>query len=113
MCGIAGRASTTPETDRSWLPVARDMLTHRGPDDAGLWWSDDGRVGLAHRRLSILDDPPWGTSQCTSRSAGCQSCSNGESSHNYAELRQDRAARPWVSLRVSSKVLCGLCPVGR
>lgn len=30
-------------------------MRHRGPDHQGEWWSEDGRVGLAHRRLSILD----------------------------------------------------------
>ena len=30
-------------------------MIHRGPDDSGAWFSDDGRVGLAHRRLSIID----------------------------------------------------------
>ncbi len=31
----------------------RDTLTHRGPDDAGLWV--EGPVALGHRRLSIID----------------------------------------------------------
>ena len=30
-------------------------MVHRGPDGAGLWIADDGRVGLGHRRLSIVD----------------------------------------------------------
>jgi asparagine synthase (glutamine-hydrolysing) len=30
-------------------------MTHRGPDDAGEWWSADGQVGMAHRRLAIID----------------------------------------------------------
>ena len=33
----------------------RDTMVHRGPDGAGVWVSDDGRVGLGHRRLSIID----------------------------------------------------------
>ena len=63
MCGIFGvvyRDAQQP-IDDSRLAAARDTLTHRGPDEAGLW-SKRG-VGLAHRRLSILDlehgQQPW------------------------------------------------------
>ena len=31
------------------------LIAHRGPDDAGLWTHERGHVGLAHRRLSIID----------------------------------------------------------
>ena len=55
MCGIVGIVSNISQTQRSWLSIGRDTMTHRGPDDAGEWWSDDGRVGLAQRRLSIID----------------------------------------------------------
>ena len=30
-------------------------MHRRGPDGAGVWWSEDRRCGLGHRRLSILD----------------------------------------------------------
>jgi asparagine synthase (glutamine-hydrolysing) len=55
MCGLAGIASRASIASRDWLIAGRDAMEHRGPDDAGLWWSADGRVGLAHRRLSIVD----------------------------------------------------------
>ena len=32
-----------------------DAIVHRGPDDSGDWLSADGRIGFAHRRLSIVD----------------------------------------------------------
>jgi len=56
MCGICGIA--VPEkyhrqVDSDLLVRMRDAMTHRGPDDAGLLI--DGAVGLAHRRLSIVD----------------------------------------------------------
>src|SRR6185295_16603475 len=56
MCGICGVAipkNSNATVDRSMLLAMRDTLTHRGPDDAGVFV--DGRVGLAHRRLSIVD----------------------------------------------------------
>ena len=42
MCGIVGIASNIPQTQRAWLAIGRDAMTHRGPDDAGEWWSVDG-----------------------------------------------------------------------
>jgi asparagine synthase (glutamine-hydrolysing) len=56
MCGICGIA--IPEklnraVDATALVRMRDSLTHRGPDDAGVFI--DGPIGLAHRRLSIVD----------------------------------------------------------
>jgi asparagine synthase (glutamine-hydrolysing) len=55
VCGLVGICSTSRIDDRSWLVAGRDAMAHRGPDDAGEWWSRNGCVGLAHRRLSIID----------------------------------------------------------
>src|SRR5918995_3271200 len=55
MCGIAGIVASdglAPE-DRTRAIAMRDVITHRGPDDAGLFM--DERAVLAHRRLSIVD----------------------------------------------------------
>jgi hypothetical protein len=60
MCGIVGVAARTPVNDRRWLNRGADALSHRGPDDAGVWWSADGCVGFAFRRLSIIDLTPAG-----------------------------------------------------
>jgi asparagine synthase (glutamine-hydrolysing) len=55
MCGIAGIVGTDRlhADDRAHLPRMRDVITHRGPDEAGTFC--DGRAGLVHRRLSIVD----------------------------------------------------------
>lgn len=55
MCGIAGiiAADRLHADERARLTFMRDVLTHRGPDDAGTYV--DERAGLAHRRLSIVD----------------------------------------------------------
>lgn len=58
MCGIAGHDAYTPvalPVDREALLRTRDSMTARGPDGAGLWLSDDRKLGLAHRRLAIID----------------------------------------------------------
>ncbi|HMU32527.1 MAG TPA: asparagine synthase (glutamine-hydrolyzing) [Pyrinomonadaceae bacterium] len=53
MCGINGIALREGRVDENRLIEMRDVLEHRGPDDAGVYI--DGNVGLAHRRLSIVD----------------------------------------------------------
>ena len=88
MCGLVGIASKTSQSDRSWLPVARDALIHRGPDDAGLWWSEDGRVGLAHRRLSIFDLSPLGHQPMVFAESKLSIVFNGEI-YNFIELRRE------------------------
>ena len=58
MCGINGifayRDSVGP-VELSELIAIRDAMAARGPDGAGHWLSADGRVGLGHRRLAIVD----------------------------------------------------------
>jgi len=54
MCGIAGIISTRePVIDRKVLKDMSDAIISRGPDDEGFYF--DSHVGLAHRRLSIID----------------------------------------------------------
>lgn len=92
MCGLVGIASLTPQADCTWLPIARDTLTHRGPDDAGEWWSADGCVGLAHQRLSIIDLSPAGHQPMSDASGVLTIIFNGEI-YNFADLRQELIAR--------------------
>lgn len=90
MCGIVGAGGTVPESDRSWLAAGRDAMTHRGPDDAGEWWSVDGRVGLAHRRLAIVDLSPLGHQPMHLHERGVSVVFNGEI-YNYHALRDELA----------------------
>jgi len=55
MCGITGVVlfDSDHQVDESRLTLMRDTLRHRGPDGAGIYVN--GRIGLAHRRLSIID----------------------------------------------------------
>ncbi len=58
MCGIVGCVSFENSGfrfDEPYIVRMRDTLAHRGPDSAGVWVSHDRRVGLGHRRLSIID----------------------------------------------------------
>ena len=88
MCGIVGIASRTPVFDRRWLIEGRDSMTHRGPDDAGEWWSEDGRVGLAHRRLAIIDLSLAGRQPMQDASGELYIIFNGEI-YNFQDLRKE------------------------
>lgn len=88
MCGIIGFVSRTRISDKQFLSIGRDVLRHRGPDDAGEWWSEDGRVGLAHRRLSIIDLSPAGHQPMRDEQRGLAIVFNGEI-YNFRELRAE------------------------
>jgi len=57
MCGIAGiiqlQSRITGQINESVLSAMADKLSHRGPDDSGVYCKEG--VGLSHRRLSIID----------------------------------------------------------
>ena len=91
MCGIAGVASARPVEGRGRLERMRDVMRHRGPDDQGAWWSADGRVGLAHRRLSILDLSAAGHQPMADGTGRLWVVFNGEI-YNFAELRGELRA---------------------
>ncbi len=61
MCGIAGKISFTGiKVLKKDVERMAMTMKHRGPDDAGAYVSSDGKVGLGHRRLSIIDLSPLG-----------------------------------------------------
>jgi asparagine synthase (glutamine-hydrolysing) len=63
-------------------------LVHRGPDDAGFWVDAALGVGLAHRRLSILDLSPAGHQPMRSGSGRYEIVFNGEI-YNHLQVRQE------------------------
>lgn len=92
VCGLVGIASNKTINNRAWLAIGRDAMTHRGPDDAGEWWSADGRVGLAHRRLSIIDLSPAGHQPMHDATGALSIVFNGEI-YNFDDLRDELIAR--------------------
>ncbi|MEB3200913.1 MAG: asparagine synthase (glutamine-hydrolyzing) [Synechococcaceae cyanobacterium] len=87
MCGLVGVAAPRPRSERAWLDAAAESLRHRGPDDGGSWWSADGRIGLAHRRLAILDLSPLGHQPMHAPQRGLSIVFNGEI-YNFQDLRR-------------------------
>lgn len=95
MCGIAGFLEIgflSPEESRADLRRMAAALTHRGPDDEGMWLDAAAGIGLAHRRLSILDLSPLGHQPMVSPSGRSVVSFNGEI-YNHAELRAELAQR--------------------
>ena len=90
MCGISGYISRdgVPAKDAQWfLKLMSDALVSRGPDSSGVWCSEDYRVGLAHRRLAILDLSPAGCQPMVSHNGRYVISFNGEI-YNHQELRK-------------------------
>ena len=88
MCGIYGIAQRDTAVDRN-LPIhQRDLLTHRGPDDAGLWMSHDRRVAFGHRRLAVIDLSPAGHQPMVSEDGRIAVVFNGEI-YNFRALRDE------------------------
>ncbi len=77
-----------------------DVLAPRGPDGEGLWFADDGRVALSHRRLSIIDLSEGGAQPMASADGSLRITYNGEI-YNYRELR-DGLIADGVSFRADS-----------
>ena len=103
MCGINGilrLADSAPPVDRDELLRTRDAMTARGPDGCGAWIADDGRVGLASRRLAILDLSEAGAQPMTSADGRFRLVMNGEI-YNFLELRRELEAQG-VSFRSRS-----------
>jgi asparagine synthase (glutamine-hydrolysing) len=92
MCGLVGIASQAPVAHGAWLLIGRDAMRHRGPDDAGEWWSADRCVGLGHRRLAIIDLSPAGHQPMLDARGELCIVFNGEI-YNFADLRQDLMAK--------------------
>ena len=86
MCGILGLAGPRAAERESEFGEALDLLTHRGPDDRGLFKAS--ALLLGHRRLSILDLSAAGHQPMVDEATGAAITFNGEI-YNYLELKQE------------------------
>ena len=87
MCGICGELTFDGAPVRAETIVSmRDRLEHRGPDDRGVFVSDDRRAGLGFRRLAIIDVSPLGNQPMANEDGTVRVAFNGEI-YNFQELR--------------------------
>ena len=91
MCGIAGFYSLDQNFSQSELKDMADSISHRGPDAEGYFF--DKTVGLAHRRLSIIDLTAEANQPMHSQSGRSVLVYNGEI-YNYDEIRREQGFRP-------------------
>ena len=86
MCGIAGILSPSPS--REFVERMGRALAHRGPDDEGIWLDADAGIGLANRRLAIIDLSPAGHQPILSSDRRLVLTFNGEI-YNHQDLRSE------------------------
>ena len=96
MCGIAGIfAYRAPPVDTGELLRMRDRMRTRGPDGEGIWIEEHGQIGLAHRRLAILDLTHNGAQPMETPDGQLCIVFNGEI-YNYRELRNHLQAKGYA-----------------
>ncbi|GMV18743.1 MAG: asparagine synthetase B [Polyangiaceae bacterium] len=98
MCGIAGLfipRAVAGQVDPIQLDALRVALLHRGPDGSAVWVSENGKCGLAHTRLAIVDLSPTGAQPMSSPDGRYHISFNGEI-YNHDELRQELEGRGHV-----------------
>ena len=83
MCGICGCAGVPDNPDRVAAMLGR--MTHRGPDDQGVWQAQG--IALGHRRLAIVDLSKDGHQPMTTADGALTATVNGEI-YNYPDLRR-------------------------
>jgi asparagine synthase (glutamine-hydrolysing) len=107
MCGICGLVYRDPrrEPPAEVLKRMAGTVRHRGPDDEGLYVH--GGVGLAHRRLSILDLSRAGHQPMANEDGSVWIVFNGEI-YNFAELRRPLESRHSFRSQTDSEVLVHL-----
>lgn len=91
MCGIVGSLvfdGNFFEITAPYITTMRDTMIHRGPDGAGVWISSDRRVGLGHRRLSIIDLSDAAAQPMSNEDDTLWISFNGEI-YNHAEIRNE------------------------
>ncbi len=90
MCGVAGviaYSSAAPPVNVLEMQRISESMALRGPDGSGLWVEPNGRAGLAHRRLAIVDLSAAGAQPMWSADRRYCVVFNGEI-YNYADLRR-------------------------
>ncbi len=97
LCGFAGFLQESRSTFGDAGAIAEAMgrtLSHRGPDDAGVWCDNESGIALAHRRLAVIDLSPAGHQPMFSPDRRYVIAFNGEI-YNHLALRKELGDLPW------------------
>lgn len=100
MCGFSGfyKYFTTVDKACSLLNSMGEVISHRGPDDSGVWYNEQQGIGFSHRRLAIVDLSPAGHQPMESSSKRFMMAFNGEI-YNHLSLRvllEQESSINWV-----------------
>lgn len=109
MCGIVGIVGfqSSAPVSAPLLARMRDVMEHRGPDDAGQWLSDDGKVGFGFRRLAIVDLSAKANQPMANEDGSLHVVFNGEI-YNHAEIRrelQEKGGHQWKTDHSDTEVI--------
>jgi asparagine synthase (glutamine-hydrolysing) len=110
VCGIVGAlvlGESPFRVTEPYLVRMRDVMAHRGPDGVGSWVAEDGRVGLAFRRLAIIDLSPKANQPMSTLDGRLRVVFNGEI-YNHAELRRELEEirpRQWQTDHADTEVI--------
>ena len=92
MCGIAGiiklNGGFTRDRLTSIVTGMTNAISHRGPDDSGIWIDEKASLALGHRRLSIIDVSSHGHQPMVSNSGRYVIAYNGEI-YNFKDIKEE------------------------
>jgi asparagine synthase (glutamine-hydrolysing) len=114
MCGIAGFWLGANTAISNLNDIARRMcneLSHRGPNQQGVWSSNNERVALGHQRLTVLDLTPTGSQPMASFDSRYRITFNGEiynHEHLRAEIQNDGVQLSWRGSSDTETLLAAL-----
>ncbi|WP_026167556.1 asparagine synthase (glutamine-hydrolyzing) [Desulfovibrio oxyclinae] len=111
MCGITGFISSGSGSDSHCIERMVESLSHRGPDQFGVWNDGAAGVALGHRRLSILDLSPLGRQPMVSACGRYVIVYNGEV-YNHLTLRNELHSYPFKSSSDTETILAAVSAWG-
>lgn len=92
MCGVLGLYTPNSAICMTRFAEMRDAISHRGPDDHGVWTNRDGTLALGHRRLAVIDLSPAGHQPMETDDGAIVLVFNGEI-YNFRDLREELAGK--------------------
>jgi asparagine synthase (glutamine-hydrolysing) len=110
MCGIVGALTFKDSAffiTETYINRMRDTMLHRGPDGAGVWIAENGRIGLGHRRLAIIDLSTTAAQPMCNEDGTLWLSFNGEI-YNHVDIRAELeqiANYPWKTDHSDTEVI--------